>query len=440
MLLLTLAACEPTVLTEYVDVCDTADTAEHNAESGAETGGDSAWDSAEETGETGGTDETGEPTETGNGDDTGETGDSDEPADTGALDACAREPQTIEQIGNLAADTLWCAADTVTLFGPVSVPAGFTLTIEAGTTIHATFSGVDPASLVIESGAWIYADGTPAAPIVLAPLGGDPDAGELNGIEIFGLSTGKRYPEGIADDSSGSVQYLRVEAGGPEQAVHLDSVGSGTQFSYVAVDGAADDAFEIDGGTVELHHLAVLDTEDDGVQYEDGYSGMIHHVWVKKANGSAITARNRDPDDGGDSNDEPRTQATVYNVTINNAYTQGAYYDNGGLGSLYNTVVESGGNCAFEVDDSTLENGGDVGVVLGSLILGEADLVFCNDDESGITLEGNTTALIQGDPMLDGYMPLTGSPALDAANADARFADYLGAFATEDWAAGWAEP
>jgi hypothetical protein len=375
----------------------------------------------------GGTDDSGG--DGGTGSDGGDTGTPPGP--------CDRDARVIDQTSNLKADDLWCPQDTITLYGHVSLEAGHTLQIAAGTTISATWDGEEPGALVIDAGARIEAEGTADAPIVLQPLIGEKDTIELDGFELYGLAPGRRYPEGDPEDDSGVVRYLRVEAGGDEQAVRLDSVGRGTTFEYVAVVDASDDAFEIDGGTVSVSHLVVLLTHDDGIQWEDGFTGTIDHVYVELAHGAGVTTRNRDPDEDGGYTDEPRTNATLSNLTLLRAYSEGVYYDNAGLGTIHNLIIGDGGHCAFEIDDATLEHGGDTMVGVEAAIVGEADEVYCETD-NGLTMESLVTGLLEEDPLLDGYMPMEGSPALDSTLADTDYATYLGAFEADDWTQPWA--
>lgn len=394
--------------------------------------------------DTAGPDDTGDSADTGDsseGTDTGDSGDSGNPDDTDAIDLCVdRVPKVLALSGSQSESALWCPQDTIVLKGAVSFVEGTELVVAEGTRITGTTEEGVAGSLVIEAGATIDAAGTEDAPIVMAPFSGDPELGELGGLEIYGRAPGRRYPDGDAADDSGRVRYWRIEGGGLDQAVRLDSVGSGTEFAYVSLTRALDDGFELAGGTVEAHHLVVLDCEDDAVQYEDGFQGVVHDLWVARANGSAISARNRDPGAGGGNEDEPRSDAVVYGITVNEAYDGGVAYGDGALGESHNVILEDGHSCAFQVDDATWDAGGDAGIVIVGAIVGEADETFCSETGSSATLEDNASAWVVADPQLDGHLPDAGGPAFDPAWVDEAYGSYVGAFGTEDWAGSWAMP
>ena len=188
--------------------------------------------------------------------------------------------------------------------GPVLIAEGATLTIPAGMTIEALPVGVN-AYVAILQGGMIMADGTADAPIVFTSNSSTPGSGDWGGIVICGRAPINSTPDGstdtsttevgglsyggaIADDNSGVLRYVRVEfAGGAIDGnselngVSLYGVGSGTTMDYVQVYIGSDDGFEFFGGTVNASHLAVVGSEDDSIDWTEGFIGSLTDVYVK---------------------------------------------------------------------------------------------------------------------------------------------------------------
>ena len=188
--------------------------------------------------------------------------------------------------------------------GPVLMSAGTTLTVPAGMTIKAEPVGVN-AYIAILQGARIIADGEPDAPIVFTSNATTPSSGDWGGIvmcgrapinstadgsddtsttEVGGLSFGGNMPA----DNSGVLEYVRVEyAGGAIDGnaelngVSIYGVGSGTTIDFVQVFEGSDDGFEFFGGTVDASHLVVVNSEDDSIDWTEGFIGSITDVYVQ---------------------------------------------------------------------------------------------------------------------------------------------------------------
>ncbi len=256
--------------------------------------------------------------------------------------------------------------------GPVLMSAGTTLTVPAGMTIKAEPVGVN-AYIAILQGARIIADGEPDAPIVFTSNAATPSSGDWGGIvmcgrapinstadgsddtsttEVGGLSFGGNMPA----DNSGVLEYVRVEyAGGAIDGnaelngVSIYGVGSGTTIDFVQDFEGSDDGFEFFGGTVDASHLVVVNSEDDSIDWTEGFIGSITDVYVQHGDShdkafecdgyntdfsneagyfSAPTVTNVTiVGDGTDDGDEAirlraGTQGTFTNVVINN-YDEG---------------------------------------------------------------------------------------------------------------------
>ena len=210
------------------------------------------------------------------------------------------------------------------LKGRVSVVAGVTLTIPAGTIIKAAYgTGSDASTLIIARGAKIVANGTEAAPIVftsisdnievggtyptngpslnvdtrglwggLIVLGNAPASlsGDVTELQIEGIPTSDTsglYGGTDPLDSSGSLQYLSIRHGGAEigegneiNGLTLGGVGSGTTINQIEVVGNVDDGIEFFGGTVNASNLLVWGQGDDALDIDQGYAGTIDGALV----------------------------------------------------------------------------------------------------------------------------------------------------------------
>ena len=74
--------------------------------------------------------------------------------------------KTVTLSGHVTKDTTLLAVDDNFISGLVYVDAGVTLTVQAGATVKATYSGTSTAALIIKRGAKIMAVGTLAKPII----------------------------------------------------------------------------------------------------------------------------------------------------------------------------------------------------------------------------------------------------------------------------------
>lgn len=222
------------------------------------------------------------------------------------------------------------------------VRAGVTLTIEPGTTILG--DDVTRGTLVIEPGGRLHAEGRPDAPIVFtsAKPPGQRRPGDWGGVLVLGrapinlrdhagrsilgrvegLAKGGRYGGDDPDDDSGVLRYLRIEYSGIELAPNnevngltLAGVGRGTRLDHIQVRHAADDCFELFGGTVDGSHLLCDDPGDDGFDWDLGYQGTLRFLFVRSTEGRGQHGVEGDNDPSG-SQVEPRSQPRLSNVTL----------------------------------------------------------------------------------------------------------------------------
>ncbi|MCW3466595.1 hypothetical protein [Chitinophaga nivalis] len=205
--------------------------------------------------------------------------------------------------GKTVRDTIHLTGGTYLLQGLVYVDTLDVIKIDAGTTIKGIV-GAPGGTLVVTRGAKIEANGTATQPIVFTSNSGSPASGQIGGLVILGRAkTNQTNPliEGIggtppADthyggtqvaDNSGILKYVRIQYAGYElstdnelNGLTLGGVGSGTTIDFVEVYKAADDGIEFFGGDVNASHLVVVNPLDDGLDFDNGYTGRIQYALV----------------------------------------------------------------------------------------------------------------------------------------------------------------
>ena len=219
------------------------------------------------------------------------------------------------------------------LTGSFIVRGGATLTIPAGTRIEAT--GGTSSYIAIAQDGLLYVNGTSTNPVVMTSGNAVKATGDWGGLVICGRantnkggSTGQTATSEVGDltyggtendDSSGVIRYLRVEYTGAAynsdkefNGVSLFGVGSGTVFEYVQAYKSGDDGIEFFGGAVNPRYLIALHSEDDAVDFADGFSGTIDYVFIKDVAKAGVEGSNN----GDNGAATPTTNATLKNFTI----------------------------------------------------------------------------------------------------------------------------
>jgi hypothetical protein len=398
--------------------------------------------------------------------------------------------------GTITSSTTWTANNRYVLNEFVGVASPAVLTIEPGTVIY---GGSTRATLFIQRGAKIIADGTSRRPIVftspqrvgsraqqdwgsLVLLGAAP-LNVTGGTAILeGLPSDPAYTYGgqNAADDSGIVRYVRLEFGGFPIATNqeingltLGGVGNGTVLDYIQVLHNKDDGFEFFGGTVNASHLLGVDIADDALDFDFGYSGSVQFAaFIKRGgydeNDSNIFTESDNNASGGA--ELPLTSARVYNVTTvratNAAGAYGGVLRRNTAGRFYNSIVAGTRLAPITIrDNSTFTNAATGALVVDhSILFGSfADTAFPNSSDRAsqtrdflfTTMKNNRNV----DPKLaigtvtlaetyaPDLTPLSDSPALDAGflanppdNGFLEAVDFLGAVGPgNNWVlSGWA--
>lgn len=260
-------------------------------------------------------------------------------------DAPAVIEDTLE--GNITADRTISAANKNFLKGFVYVKSGATLTIEAGSVIKgiSVASGERAASLIIEPGAKIIAEGTVDKPIVFTSdkEPGKRVTGDWGGLIICGNARvnrtnqptieggpGTHYGNTTSDEfngeSSGKLKYVRIEFAGyplePDKEINgltFGGVGSGTEVEFVQVSYSNDDSYEWFGGTVNAKHLIAYKGWDDDFDTDYGYTGKLQFLLSVRDKDIADTSDSNgfeSDNDGDGSTNTPFTKPVFSNVTL----------------------------------------------------------------------------------------------------------------------------
>jgi hypothetical protein len=142
--------------------------------------------------------------------------------------------------------------------------------------------------------------------------------------EVEGLLTGGKYGGAAPDDDSGILKYVRVEYSGTKigpnnelNGITFGGVGSKTVVDFVQVRQSADDCFEFFGGTVNAKHLVCQYNEDDGIDWDNGWTGKLQFVVVQQKPGFDDETNGFEADNNaGGTEALPLSEPTIYNVTL----------------------------------------------------------------------------------------------------------------------------
>lgn len=289
---------------------------------------------------------------------------------------CSTHAAEIMVNGDITTSTTWTANNTYNLQQQIYVRNGATLTIEAGTVIASTTNL--GGSLAVVRGSKIFVNGTETDPVIMTSkadvatwTGGDPTTGnwrvaanEWGNLTIMGrayisasciatnTATCELNPdpnvapmEGLVADSggdldviyggqndgddSGSISYLSIRYGGKViglgnelNGLSLGAVGRNTDIDHVEIMNNVDDGIEIWGGNVNLKYINIWNIGDDSLDIDQGYRGKIQFGLIVQGysanavQGSGVGDNCLEMDGAEDSDAQPVTTATMYNLTV----------------------------------------------------------------------------------------------------------------------------
>ena len=306
--------------------------------------------------------------------------------------------------------------------------AGTTLTVPAGMTVKAAPVGVN-AYIAIQQGARIIANGTANNPIVFTSNAATPSTGDWGGLVVCGSASinstavgstetsttevgGLSYGGNTDEDDSGSLEYVRIEyAGGAIDGnselngLSLYAVGNGTNIDYVQIYQGSDDGVEFFGGTVNVSHLSVVGSEDDSVDWTEGYAGTLTDVYVEHTashdKAFECDGYNTDFSNSGGYFSAPN----ITNVTIVGTDDGGeAIRLRAGTQGIFTNVLISDFAEGFDLDGDSGDNPTGQGVLDG--VLQVIDVTFTNVD---LNLKNDTGFTFNDDDFFSGIGNGTGT-------------------------------
>ncbi|MCU0428497.1 MAG: T9SS C-terminal target domain-containing protein [Cytophagaceae bacterium] len=295
------------------------------------------------------------------------------------------EPTPSNQVvvqGNITSNTTWESGKTYLLKGKIYVQSPAVLTIPAGTKIFG--DKASQATLIINRGAKIMAEGTASSPIIFtsnAPVGYR-NRGDWGGIVILGKATNNKSTdvtiEGVTGtsgddgkhggsddaDNSGKLKFVRIEFAGIPLAddnelnsLTMGSVGSGTEISNVMVSYANDDAFEWFGGTVNASYLIATSTWDDDFDTDLGYRGKVQFGYIQRDPDFADKSGSRAFECSGNKDNAAATPASApkfANVTVAGPLVYTNYSSTSNYNGNYRAAIEMNEGTRVEIYNSLI--------------------------------------------------------------------------------------
>jgi hypothetical protein len=362
----------------------------------------------------------------------------DGPAGTSVLQASDHTPSWTGQkhiTGSINSTQTWIAGCRYNIDGLVFVEPGITLTIQPGALIAGVPSttGSTTSALIFKRGSKINAKGTPSNPIIMSSSahldsghGHAVPEGDWGGLTINGNAPvncpgGECLAEGLIgvpfggpdpNDSSGVVEYVRVEFSGKEltpdnelNIITMNGLGRNTIWDHTQANIGFDDCHEWFGGTINAKFLVSSGCGDDlhdtqlgtvgrfqyylGLYYEPVMQNLGNHgfEWDDNENGFDLL---------------PRNAPMVCNATMIGSNLQpsvglgqterAADLRRGTSGHITNTIEEHFRSAGLKLDDNATANQAcDPGPVLkaGGLLV-DHTLFFDNGtDTTGGPHNGN---------------------------------------------------
>ena len=430
------------------------------------------------------------------------------PADVPTVMCPTNAPEQMH-MGDIRADETWDCTRTHVLMGDGVFVLGGTLRITPGTLVK---GGSDRAVLLVATGGRLDAQGTAAQPIVFTSnrAVGMRRAGQWGGVILLGNArinstntladggmsgpAGQNIIEGIpptdnraryggTDDNHncGTLRYARIEFPGYELSTNneingltIGGCGRQTTIDHVEVLASADDGIEIFGGAVDVKHAVIFNAEDDGLDWDFGWTGRAQFVAIH----SPTTSTESDPN-GIEADNEPRvfnampvSDPEIYNMTVvgpgaMNMVTvgyRGAVMRRGTAGRIHNLIMTGYPTQAIDLRDTPTIA---FAMANPARLFANSSIFFANNpmgmqfDDNGMDMfdenmffTNNARMNRAADPMLPAYSPTTpnfvpmaGSPAASGAATpptDGFFepVTYVGAVepgSQTNWLTGWTD-
>ena len=261
------------------------------------------------------------------------------------------------------------------LIGPLIIRDGGELEIREGTVIKA-HKDVN-AYIAVAQGGKIFVYGKPNAPVVITSDADTPAPGDWGGLILCGKAPTNKggnarselgdlfYGGNEIEDSSGTIQYLRVEYTGSSfeetmtfNGITLFGTGALTSLEYIQSFKGKGNGFVFYGGNVNPERLIASGHQGHGVTVSDGWMGNADSFHLYNNAKSGIKTSNN----ATDGLVAPITSGTIKNVSILGPVSEGALlFDHGGgigtIDSLYTNSLPLGINIDGPVATSRIDNG-----------------------------------------------------------------------------------
>lgn len=315
----------------------------------------------------------------------------------------------IEVNKSISSNTIWRAHNTYQLNNLIFIQRNATLTIEAGTKII----GKEGSALIVTKTGQLLARGKKEKPIIFtsAKRLGERSPGDWGGLVMLGDAPTNaktiNHIEGInkndirgsyggqnSDNSCGVLKYVRIEYAGYEigaqnelNGLTLGGCGSATIIDYVQIHRGYDDGLEIFGGDVNIKHVVISQTGDDGLDWDKGWTGKGQFIFIQQtpeAGDNAIEADNN----ASDHNALPRSAPILANITLlgsgqKDTDQQGILLRRGSMIHLYNSIIEGFSNAAITIRDSATidlfsDSLNDITILSKNVFASKAGLPFFN--------------------------------------------------------------
>lgn len=262
------------------------------------------------------------------------------------------------------------------LIGPLLVRDGASLSIPAGTIIK-----VDPdvgAYIAVAQGGSLLIAGQQDNPVVITSGADNPAPGDWGGIIVSGEGPILEGDQGRTDiidifygginakDSSGSINYVRIEYAGAvgETGQHFDAlafygVGAFTNITNVQTYNSMGNGIRFIGGNANANQLIATNSAKNAIVIQDDWSGNGSKWHLNGIGEAGITFRS-------DTERISLTKDTITNISILGPATNGGLnYSRGGGNYFLENVFTSGLDLGINSTDETA----DVQLSLGNLII-----------------------------------------------------------------------
>jgi hypothetical protein len=168
-----------------------------------------------------------------------------------------------------------------------------------------------------------------------ATVGNTPSCSPTNVAAMEGLIAGfpgdpkVLYGGGDDNDDSGTLAYCSFRYGGRViglndelNGLSLGGIGRETDIHHVEIMNNVDDGVEIWGGTVNLKYISIWNIGDDSLDVDQGWRGKVQFGLIVQGyscdadQGSGVGDNAIETDGAEDSNWQPVTTSTMYNLTV----------------------------------------------------------------------------------------------------------------------------